>query len=73
MRRFYYDTAQSVNIVQMRGLKTIVGASQIVFGTDYPFVTAARTLQGLNKCGFNAGELQGIYRGTAAKLLPKYG
>ena len=70
--RFYYDTAQSVNTVQMHGLKTIVGASQIVFGTDYPFVTAARTLQGLSKCGFSATELQGIYRGTASKLLPKY-
>ncbi len=73
LRRFYYDTAQSVNVVQMRGLKTIVGTSQIVFGTDYPFVTAARTLKGLDKCGFNASELQGIYRGTAAKLLPKFG
>jgi predicted TIM-barrel fold metal-dependent hydrolase len=72
LRRFYYDTAQSVNVVQMRGLKTIVGASQILFGTDYPFVTAARTLSGLVKCGFSASELQGIYRGTAAKLLPKY-
>src|SRR5208283_1758432 len=67
LRRFYYDTAQSVNVVQMRGLKTIAGASQIVFGTDYPFVTAARTLSGLDKCGFSASELQGIYRGTAAK------
>ena len=46
LRRFYYDTAQSVNIVQMRGLKTVAGASQIVFGTDYPFVSAARTLKG---------------------------
>jgi predicted TIM-barrel fold metal-dependent hydrolase len=72
LRRFYYDTAQSVNVVQMRGLKTVVGSSQIVFGTDYPFVTAARTLKGLDKCGFNASELQDIYRGTAAKLLPKY-
>jgi predicted TIM-barrel fold metal-dependent hydrolase len=72
LRRFYYDTAQSVNVVQMRGLKTIAGTSQIVFGTDYPFVTAARTLKGLDKCGFSASELQGIYRGTAAKLLPKF-
>ena len=72
LRRFYYDTAQSVNVVQMRGLKIVAGASQIVFGTDYPFVTAARTLSGLVKCGFSASELQGIYRGTAAKLLPKY-
>jgi predicted TIM-barrel fold metal-dependent hydrolase len=72
LRRFYYDTAQSVNVVQMRGLKTIAGAGQIVFGTDYPFVSAARTLKGLNGCGFTPGELQAIYRGTAAKLLPRF-
>jgi len=72
LKRFYYDTAQSVNVVQMRGLKTIAGAGQIVFGTDYPFQNAARTLKGLDQCGFSANELQGIHRGTAAKLLPKY-
>ena len=72
LRRFYYDTAQSVNVVQMKGLKTIVGTGQIVFGTDYPFVTAARTLKGLDKCGFSPSELQEIYRGTAAKLLPRF-
>ena len=72
LRRFYYDTAQSVNVVQMKGLKTIAGAGQIVFGTDYPFVSAARTLKGLNGCGFTPAELQEIYRGTAARLLPKY-
>jgi 6-methylsalicylate decarboxylase len=72
LQRFYYDTAQSVNIVQMRGLKTIAGSSQIVFGTDYPFQTATRTLKGLDQCGFTGNELQAIHRGTALKLLPKY-
>jgi 6-methylsalicylate decarboxylase len=72
LRRFYYDTAQSVNVVQMKGLKTIAGTGQIVFGTDYPFVTAARTLKGLDKCGFSPSELEEIYRGNAARLLPKY-
>ena len=73
LRRFYYDTAQSTNPVQMQGLKTIVGASQIVFGTDYPFVSAAKHLQGLQKCGFSAAELHGIHRENALKILPKYG
>ena len=72
LRRFYYDTAQSTNPVQMQGLKTIVGASQIVFGTDYPFVSAAKHLQGLQKCGFSADELRGIHRENALKILPKY-
>jgi 6-methylsalicylate decarboxylase len=73
LRRFYYDTAMSTNIVQMQALKTIAGASQILFGTDYPFGgDAAKHQQGLEKCGFSAEELRGIHRENALKLLPRY-
>ena len=73
LRRFFYDTAMSSNIVQMQALKTIAGVSQIVFGTDYPFGgDAAKHLQGIEGSGLTAGEQQSIQRGNAAKLLPKY-
>ncbi len=73
LRRFYYDTAQSTNTVQMQALKTIAGASQIVFGTDYPFgATAAKHLQGLRECGLSAEELQAVYTSNALRLFPKY-
>jgi 6-methylsalicylate decarboxylase len=73
LRRFYYDTAQSTNTVQMQALKTIAGASQIVFGTDYPFgATAAKHVQGLRECGLSAEELQAIYTSNALRLFPKY-
>ena len=62
----------SVNVVQMTALKTVAGAGQIVFGTDYPFGSVAAHLKGLQKCGFNQAELQGIYRNNAAKFLPKF-
>jgi predicted TIM-barrel fold metal-dependent hydrolase len=72
LRRFYYDTAQSTNPVQMQGLKMIVGASQIVFGSDYPFSAGpAKHLRGLQKCGFSAEELGSIQRGTAERLFPR--
>jgi len=71
LRRFYYDTAQSTNTVQLQALKTIAGVSQIVFGTDYPFgASAAKQVQGLRECGFSAEELQGIQTGNAARLFP---
>lgn len=71
LRRFYYDTAQSTNTVQLQALKTIAGVSQIVFGTDYPFgASAAKQVQGLRECGFSAEELQGIHSGNAARLFP---
>jgi predicted TIM-barrel fold metal-dependent hydrolase len=71
LRRFYYDTAQSTNPVQMQGLKLIAGAQQIVFGTDYPFGSAAKHLQGLEKCGFTTAELEAIRRTNALRLFPR--
>jgi 6-methylsalicylate decarboxylase len=73
LRRFYYDTAQSTNTVQLQALKTIAGVPQILFGTDYPFgATAAKQVQGLNECGFTTQELQQIQMGNSARLFPKY-
>jgi predicted TIM-barrel fold metal-dependent hydrolase len=70
LRRFFYDTANSCNVVQLQGLKTIAGASQIVFGSDAPMIESpGRQLAGLQKCGFSAAELGGIHRGNAAERL----
>lgn len=73
LRRFYYDTAQSPNVVQMQGLKTIVGIGQIVFGSDYPFGAGmGKHLIGLEKAGFSAEELRLIHRENALKILPRF-
>jgi 6-methylsalicylate decarboxylase len=72
LRRFYYDTAGSANPVQMVSLKMIVPATQIVFGTDFPFGRSAATAQGLQDCGFTPEELRGIDRENALRILPQY-
>jgi predicted TIM-barrel fold metal-dependent hydrolase len=72
LRRFYYDTAQSSNPINMQALKSFVGASQIVFGSDYPYSTITDNANALRKCGFTEAELRGIYRGNAIKILPNY-
>jgi predicted TIM-barrel fold metal-dependent hydrolase len=73
LRRFYYDTAMATNPVQIQALKTIAGASQILFGTDYPFGgDAVKHRQGLEKCGLSENELRGIFRENTAKLLPRF-
>lgn len=75
LRRFCYDTANAANPVQMQGLKLIVGASQIVFGTDYLPTAgntgATRHFQGLQKSGFSPQELRAIHRGNAERLFPR--
>jgi predicted TIM-barrel fold metal-dependent hydrolase len=72
IRRFYYDTAGSANPIAMQGLKTLAGASQIVFGTDVPYGTSAAIGQALELCGLSREELRAINRENALRILPKY-
>ena len=51
LRRFYYDTAGSTNPIQMQGLKALVGISQIVLGSDFPFGPITNTVEGLQNAG----------------------
>jgi predicted TIM-barrel fold metal-dependent hydrolase len=69
LRRFYYDTAGSANPVAMSALKALVPVSQILFGTDAPFVDGAPQVRGLQASGFTAGELAEIERNNALRLL----
>jgi predicted TIM-barrel fold metal-dependent hydrolase len=56
----------------MQSLELLVPASQIVFGTDFPFANPAATVAGLQTSGFSTEELRGVYRDNALKFLPKY-
>ena len=73
LRRFYYDTAQSVNVIQMQALKTMAGSQRIVFGTDFPYSTMVDHAEALvNTKVFSPAELRQIDRENAVRLLPKY-
>jgi predicted TIM-barrel fold metal-dependent hydrolase len=70
--KFYYDTAQVANPAAMSALIRVVPVSQIVFGTDFPFRTAAEHVKGLKECGvFKPKDLQAIDQ-NALRLLPKF-
>ena len=71
LKRFYYDTAGSTNPIQMQGLKSLVGISQIVFGSDFPFGPPMNTVEGLRNAGLNAEELRAIERENALRVLSK--
>jgi predicted TIM-barrel fold metal-dependent hydrolase len=72
IRRFFYDTAGSANPIVMQGIAKLAGASQIVFGTDYPFGNAASLADGLQSVGFTAAQLRAIDRENALRILPRY-
>jgi 6-methylsalicylate decarboxylase len=73
LRRFFYDTAQQANPVAMSALRKVVPASQIVFGTDYPYISILDQVTGLQQSGvFTADELRAIDFENALKMFPKY-
>ncbi|MBI4902642.1 MAG: amidohydrolase [Acidobacteria bacterium] len=72
LRRFYYDTAVSANPIQMTALKSLVGASQIVFGSDFPFASPLDTIQRLQGSQLNADELRGVLGGNALRIFPRW-
>jgi predicted TIM-barrel fold metal-dependent hydrolase len=73
MERFFYDTASASTRAPLVALTSVVKSSQIVFGTDYPFASAASVSAGLRQTGlFNAEDLQAIERGNAARIMPRY-
>jgi predicted TIM-barrel fold metal-dependent hydrolase len=71
LRRFYYDTAQAAHPFALASLTKLIPVSQIVFGTDYPYRTAADHVTGLAAYGFSASDLRAIERDNAARLLPR--
>jgi predicted TIM-barrel fold metal-dependent hydrolase len=72
LQSFYYDTAQTSYSTAMEPLKKIVGTSQIVFGTDYPFRTSVDHVKGLANSGFSETELIAIYRENAVRMMPQF-
>ncbi len=73
LRRFYYDTAQAAHPFALASLTRLVPVSQIVFGTDFPYRTAADHVKGLADYGFSAGDLRAIDRDNAVRLMPRLG
>ena len=71
LKRFHYDTAQASNPYALASLTKLVPISQIVFGTDYPYRTAADHVKGLTDYGFSAADLRAIDRENALRLLPQ--
>ena len=71
LRRFYYDTAGSTNPIQMQSLKSLVGVSQIVFGSDFPFGSPVNTVEALRNAGFSAEELRAIERENPLRVMSR--
>ena len=73
LKRFYYDTANVNNPISLEPLYKVVGVSQILSGTDFPYEgPVADQFQNLRGSGiFDAKQLQAIGRDNAERLIPR--
>ncbi len=72
LKRLHYDIASSANPPAMAALMKLVPTSQILFGSDYPFVRIAETADGMTQVGLSAADLQATGRDNALALLPRF-
>ena len=70
-QRLHYETANSAYAPTMAALQKFVPASQILFGTDFPYIQVADNVDRLQKLEIPAETLAAIERGNAAKLFPR--
>ena len=70
LARLYYDTANATHPAAMAALLKLVPASQVTYGTDYPYVPMNSQLASLRALGLPDASLRAIESGNARRLLP---
>lgn len=71
LTRLYYETANGYHAPNMAALLAYVPVSQVLFGTDYPYLTIAMNVEGLAKT-VSGETLAAIQSKNALRLFPKY-
>jgi predicted TIM-barrel fold metal-dependent hydrolase len=71
MKRMYYDTANATFPATMAALLREIPTSQIMFGTDYPYITGKENIGPLDADHLSAADLTAIAHGTAERMFPR--
>jgi 6-methylsalicylate decarboxylase len=73
LKRLYYDVANTTNPPAFAALTSLVPASQILFGSDYPYLPIAATTDGMPQLGLDDATWRKIERENALRLFPALG
>ncbi len=71
LQRQFYDTADAAYGPSMAAIQNYVPASQIIFGTDYPYVSIENNLMELHQRHLNARQMQAISTDNVLRLMPR--
>ena len=71
LRRLYYDIAGTAFRPAISALTSLVPTTQILLGSDNPYVRLSDTTKGMMQLGLTAADLRAIGRDNALALLPR--
>jgi len=71
LKKLHYDTANSAYAPTMAALLAFVPVSQVLFGSDFPYLTIEQNVDGFGKLGLGPAEAHAIARGNAERLMPR--
>ena len=71
LNHFHYDTAQAASPQALGTLLSLVPASQVLLGTDYPYRTSVGQVGNLDALKLKPEDLAMIERGNAMRLMPQ--
>jgi predicted TIM-barrel fold metal-dependent hydrolase len=73
LQRLHYDTANAAYPSPMAALLKMVPTSQVVYGSDFPYVPSASQQQQLAQLGLDMGQIDAIRSANAVRLIPRLG
>jgi len=71
LQRMYFDTANATSAPAMAALLKEIPVSQIMFGTDYPYVNGKQNVGPLEAYGLAPADLAAIERGNTMRMVPR--
>src|SRR5579871_16147 len=71
LRRQFYDTADGAYAPSMAALQAYVPNSQVMFGTDYPYVEIEKNVREIRARHLPAAQMRAVESRNALKLMPQ--
>lgn len=71
-KKLFYDVASVTNPISMGALLALAPLSQVLFGSDYPFIEIDTFSSQLQTLGLAPAQLAAIERDNAVRLFPNY-
>jgi predicted TIM-barrel fold metal-dependent hydrolase len=71
LRRQFYDIAGTAFSPAVDALRSLVPTTQILFGSDNPYVPLGETVEGMARLGLSTGDFHSIGCQNALQLMPR--